>query len=127
MIDTDRLEKLAREATRGPWHVDYKAPGGGNVQSASGPVADARWFGNTHKEAVVDYANAAYIAAASPDVILALLSEREAMRKALEEIASDEIHGPPGISIYAAAANELPRRQKIARQALSSMKGQDHG
>lgn len=57
--------------TPGPWHIDYAAAGGGNIQSVNGPVANTRWFGNTQKEALEDFANARLIAAA-PDLLEAL-------------------------------------------------------
>ena len=57
--------------TPGPWHVDNSSPGGGNVQSKSGPVADTLRFGNTHNEAMADYANARLMAAA-PELLEAL-------------------------------------------------------
>lgn len=59
--------------TPGPWHVDNSSPGGGNIQSKTGPVADTLRFGNTHREAMADYANARLIAAAP--LMLAALQE----------------------------------------------------
>jgi hypothetical protein len=54
-----------------------------------------------------------------PETIEALKARVRGLEEALREIASEEFKGPGGISIYAAAANELPRLKKIARDALT--------
>ena len=67
---TDELERLAREATPGPWH-------GPSTHGIA--VNDDGTYVYT-----VDENNRAYILAASPDVILALLEERRVLRERVE-------------------------------------------
>lgn len=58
------------------------------------------------------------------DAILAVTRKEDDYRRALEalrHLASEEFSGPAGVSIYAAAANELPRRIKFAQETLAAL------
>lgn len=88
---TPDLRAKAEKATKGPWQAflgeqvvavmttERKAHGNG--------VTVVNWpgFDSSDQTRKKDRANAAYIAAASPDVALALLDERDRLRAALEE------------------------------------------
>lgn len=79
-MDRDRIRALAEKATPGPWHCDpIHLHGYTEAWLTDGVVDLARLTNNAS-------ANAAYIAACSPDVILALLDERDALVEALEHI-----------------------------------------
>jgi hypothetical protein len=80
MTDTDKLERLAREATPGPWKADMARNGHWDVVIPDEHDNDRDWLATLrgpNRDAL-----AHYIAAASPDVILALLEERRALRAA---------------------------------------------
>jgi hypothetical protein len=77
-IDTKSLRELAQGATKGPW-VSHEENGfpyvlGPDDELLGGPVTIAD--GSEH----LSIADAAYIAAASPDVILGLLDEVDRLR-----------------------------------------------
>lgn len=79
MGDIDEIRRLAGEATAGPWVVAESLAKHGLdlVRTAEGRfVADA----------TAGAANARYIAALSPDVVLALVERCERMEKALTEL-----------------------------------------
>jgi hypothetical protein len=75
-MDLDELERLAREATPGPWRADQEF---GYVHPSNDRNVLVCTF---HDELVrdTDGADAAYIAAVSPDVVLALVAEIRALR-----------------------------------------------
>lgn len=77
-----RLRDLARQATPGPWRVEHRVYGEQEVASVNvleivppSSVELAHW--------IID---ADYIAAASPDAVLALLQEVERLRAANAEL-----------------------------------------
>ena len=75
------LRKLAEAATPGPWsptkgHPSLRYYG---VHCASGPIIRFHGMGKANTGG---HDNAAYIAAANPAAILALLDERDALREA---------------------------------------------
>lgn len=96
------LAALAMAATPGPWRED-------DCNVFCGPMADARtdaimakiegrpydrghlrldaFVATTEQRGEHSDADARYIAAASPDVVLALLAERERLRASVEELA----------------------------------------
>ncbi len=75
----EALRAKAQAATRGEWHV-----GCGSNQLIH---AGDRWIACTMgTKGAQGAANAAYIAAASPDAVLALLAERDALLAALESV-----------------------------------------
>jgi hypothetical protein len=76
------LARLAREATPGPWETWRTFSVGHRFAESDEPtvMADVRPTNGTE--------NAAYIAAASPDVILALLEERRVLRSFAEKVAA---------------------------------------
>lgn len=89
-IDIPRLRALAQAATPGPWQrsgtrtklreEDCIGVGPDGACIAFLPIGQPR----QHAEAFCD---AAFIAAASPGVLLALLDERDRLREALHQIA----------------------------------------
>jgi len=72
-MNTNELERLAREATPGPWVIERGSIAWMIRERPGGPQV-----GN-----VICVEDATYIAATSPDVILALLEERRVLREAL--------------------------------------------
>lgn len=134
----DELLALARAATPGPWgawdSLYYKMKAA-IVAPGLHPLV-------TVAEVRTNFDDAKFLAAASPDRVIALVERvrelredyddavicardleetlttlRERLRRAEEALrvcADPDFGGPGGISIYAAATNELPRRQKIA-------------
>lgn len=76
-VDLDALERLAKEATPGPWMPDgedfWTVQGGLNM----GLVAQ---IGNPAYPCTADEPNARYIAALSPDVVLSLVGEVRRLR-----------------------------------------------
>lgn len=77
------LRGLLERATPGPWCRGIGNEGG-NIQGANGPVAETRWFGNTHKEVMRDHGNAALIVAmhnALPALLDALTTSRDRERE----------------------------------------------
>jgi hypothetical protein len=106
---TDRLRAAAHAATPGPWRTGWRKPDGKWLDEVSiictvdGAVQIAG--PDDYDSGGVDYPwNAAYIAAASPDVILALLDELDTLRDEAERlrlrISNDAIR-------MAAASGEL--------------------
>lgn len=81
------LRALAEAATPGPWQANVLGSEGYAVVGDTGRrfAGDRVRLGHIarcgHESWEIDKANAAYIAAASPDVILALLDEIEAHRQ----------------------------------------------
>lgn len=82
--DLDRLEALAKAATPGPWHAGDRGIGWEVHAGRPGKRgcyerdADCRDLNSEYKDTFTQ-ADASYIAAASPDVILGLIKElREA-------------------------------------------------
>jgi hypothetical protein len=81
MIDLKYLETLAKAATPGPWedlsnHPDHLR---GTINKGSKHIAGCSWFETWREEQYVSVeealANAAYIAAANPAVMLELIAE----------------------------------------------------
>lgn len=113
--DTDELRALAEQADDGPWFVKDLMFGGPSVWRGT----DIDHFKGY--EAVANFnqlyggaRNAAYIAAASPDVVLALLDERDRLRDALERSheyiwtrAGGYYHAPGARPIYCDSCTDL--------------------
>lgn len=80
-LPLDEIERLARAATPGPWMPDgedfWTVQGGANM----GLVAQV---GNPAYPSTKDEANARYIAALSPDVVLELVAEVRRLRDVVE-------------------------------------------
>jgi hypothetical protein len=124
------LEKLAREATLGPWASE----GRGFLVLAGGDRTV--WICRTDCEADRDY-----IAAASPDVVLRLLSELKRLRSQVEEMRG--ALEPFAVSIHRTYAPNLtpaqiahaeaddaicgvPFTNGQVRRAAAVLKGQSH-
>ena len=75
VIDLDALEKLADEATPGPWERSDWTHDGYVIS------ANAGWLGEIENKS-----DAAFIAAANPATIKALIAELKAGREAVEEL-----------------------------------------
>ncbi|QTD97014.1 hypothetical protein [Streptomyces cyanogenus] len=104
--DLDVLDALADAATPGPWTVDSSIPYGHRVGSSDNAdwVAWTGEHGETGSEA-----DAAYIAAMSPEVAKALVAEVRRLRAAMEEIRhlhKDSPMGPCPVCIDADAIAE---------------------
>ena len=90
VIDLDALEKLADEATPGPWKIDRsypnRLPGGISQDGTEGRAAITRF--NAFAKPTQPFAerNAAFIAAANPATIKALIAELKEARKLLTRI-----------------------------------------
>ena len=99
MIDLDRIEKLAREATPGAWAYDDTGSDrfvtraedmeheGGRLQIAIMPGWDREY----RKE---EAANATYIASVSPSVVLKLVAVARAAKNLTDEVEADESEWP---------------------------------
>jgi len=80
-IDYDDLRAKAQRATPGPWTVDVLSQDAeGEDGIAQVPAVLTRATSDGDYMSIV---NAAYIAAASPSVVLALLEERELLLRAI--------------------------------------------
>lgn len=103
-VEHTELRKLAEAATPGPWKVEdfghrvaalIVSKNAGRVASLgggrTGGNANIHEFDRLVSERV---ANAAFIAAANPKTVLALLAERDRLRKALGNLwdAAKEVH-----------------------------------
>jgi hypothetical protein len=85
MIDHDKLRELALKATPGPWHqVDAMVA---SEPGADFDICDCALGSEPEDKEEWDSAlrDARYIAAASPDVVLALLDQLAAMTAARDE------------------------------------------
>lgn len=95
MSDLDRLEKLAREATPGPWVVDSEREesdfGSYSVHGIKG-VAPTRWYSDSDMAHTalepLEYPDAEFIAAANPSVVLDLIAKLREVTESRNEWAS---------------------------------------
>lgn len=88
-MNLDQLQKIAEEATPGPWETDGHGLGiYPSLDGKSGPALCALMS----KSGAYDNheANAAHIAAASPDVVLRLIAVARAAKDLTSEIADLE-------------------------------------
>ena len=108
-VDKERLRELCERATPGPWATEILGPADDDWPSA---MAIAATVGRQkiYAKAGSNYPHAdqQYIAAASPDVVLALIdeneqlrAERDAARKAVEiwEHIAERDHGSPMLTV----------------------------
>lgn len=79
----DEIRALAHEATDGPWYVSWGSGSVFGVRTKDETVVPS---GRTVSKVVSRRADAAYIAAVSPDVVLALLDERDRLRAAARRV-----------------------------------------
>jgi hypothetical protein len=86
-IDLDRLDKLAEAATPGPWKHGPLYWEVWRVTQSGEMMSRVAGVGQPHRSTAE--ADAAYIAAFSPDVARALLARLRAAEAALSEIAED--------------------------------------
>jgi hypothetical protein len=84
-VDLDALEALAKEATAGPWEWDAIAPFRVSDGGRGNMVAYAASNEPHPKEQIAD---AMYIAAASPDVVLGLIGELRRLQGVLTAVGS---------------------------------------
>jgi hypothetical protein len=87
MTDTAELRKLAEAATPGPWERDMSYDWPSKVRSKH-PEHHNRWVVDVPSFPTDEYTfkDAAYIAAVSPDVLLALLDRLEAPADRVEKL-----------------------------------------
>ena len=109
MIDLDKLETLARAATPGEWlaSVEYAEVRNmdGYVVADCGSRLSHR---ATNEQHAADIRDAAFIAAASPDVALELAAELRLLRavaEAAREVVELYAFSPPGSCVRALDAS----------------------
>lgn len=110
--DHAALERAAREATQGRWSVsdDPDLPGAVVVDGDGYMLADCNIFSPASQGQRSDkdnLANAAYIVAAQPSVILALLEERKRLRGALAAALEWVEAAPHGDNCYLDPGHDL--------------------
>jgi hypothetical protein len=128
MTTLPTLESLARAATPGPWHDEYRSQDGYSVWSDAGMRLVAGYASS------FDKANAAYIAALSPERVLALIAvvrAADAMLKAGVSIAQrvglpydddDNIHDDTALEEFISVFDGPPQRAyDIARAQLEAL------
>jgi hypothetical protein len=105
MKELEELERLANTATQGPYELRQ-------VDGLAAIATPKGWLLENGDED--DLPDKAYIAAASPDVILSLIRELKIARKALmiaaEGILWDDGVGGPGIEMYIKLAMKTAER-----------------
>jgi len=94
------LKAAAMAATPGPWDAELNEVWVMRDGTADFMLTDI--FGDNELSAEQDRANAAFIAAANPAVILALLAELEAKDKHIAELEATEIK-PEGLALMSEA------------------------
>ena len=127
MTDLSELEKLARAATPGPWTFGFDDLEDGVFASAEemGNIVCLTPMPKALRSCEAWPANAAYIAAANPATILALIAERDALRAGLEPfaLAADNMDGdePDALFIYDSPESTLISYADLrrARQLLT--------
>ena len=108
--DRDKLRALARLGPQGPWRLEWVA---------SYDDEESAWITDGKGGVYLDVSDldadfARYIAAVSPDVVLALLDEMDRLDAALEKIAKHE-----GWDIDYPEAADFYQVRDIARAALA--------
>jgi hypothetical protein len=102
----DALRDAARKATPGPWEVDFGLPFNVRSQAANMLVARTAIIEGRDGQAQED-ANAAYIAAAHPAAVRALLDEIALLRGGLSDAAERGMTDPLTIQSHTEALEEL--------------------
>lgn len=97
-MNTDELRKLAEAATPGPWMVDYQS---------SYPTGEMVVTENSGEIAFAQKRTAAYIAAVSPEVVLALLDRIEKLEKGFADLANMTTYRITGEDLIPAQLREL--------------------
>ena len=93
-IDTKSLRAIAEKATPGPWKLDEAlwTDGGVKLKARSvGPVDIRSNFPSSEPDGRRANADAAFLVAASPDVVLAMIDELEYARSEMDRMRR-EIH-----------------------------------
>ncbi|MBX3533368.1 MAG: ead/Ea22-like family protein [Xanthobacteraceae bacterium] len=80
-VEHTELRELAEAATPGPWAATLDE----NYSVVTGPDGAAIALPDYETGICLEEADAAFIAAANPKTVLALLAERDRLREALEE------------------------------------------
>ena len=94
-MTNEELRRLAMEATPGPWekvgmsYYHFQIHGKGRNGHESERICMTTDAVSNDAPADVREANAAYIAAASPDVVLSLIADLDALRVRLAEVEKD--------------------------------------
>ena len=94
-MTNEELRRLAMEATPGPWekvgmsYYHFQIHGKGRNGHESERICMTTDAVSNDAPADVREANAAYIAAASPDVVLSLIADLDALRTRLAEVEKD--------------------------------------
>lgn len=86
-INLDELETRAKAATPGPWLIERRDMGSGEIIHVVYGTHDVTWSGD---EACPNArGDARYIAAASPDVVLALIARVRELEDTIEGLRAD--------------------------------------
>ncbi|ELZ4370157.1 ead/Ea22-like family protein [Escherichia coli] len=118
-IDYQALREIAKQATQGEW-VAFISPGKYGTYAVHTP-------GDNHHGDIVDWPgfdeqknaenNARYIAAFNPEVVQALLDEREAQSKRIAELEAREVQLPAGYELrYGHPINADERHVMIPKE-----------
>lgn len=113
-VDHAELKRLAEGATPGPWTTCVRMGGDAIVDAPSRPVARIDY----RRDEASRYAEAAFIAAANPAVVLALLSEIEGLKAERDTARAGRsiiAGGSMDMAVMYASANE---RADAAEDAL---------
>ena len=152
MTDYADLKALAEAASKGPWmhgyddgsgKADNAREGGSIVSYAEEDMGIERHvvvMGGNHdgmRVGAIAWINAEYIAAASPDVILALIAENERLREQLAEAERGienllgwfnatciALYGKPDPSIAEWRPQDLPEKAALLRERAEAAEAQ---
>lgn len=115
-ITNDEFRALAEKATPGPWRTVENRDKTVNVMGAPD---DEGCYSKVCLVNGRDKHTAAYIAAASPDRVIALLNENEALRASVKALEGTlrKVHDIP-LSTNAAPGKVIAKMQDTARAAL---------
>ena len=109
-MDIDKLKKIARGATPGPWYaIPHPEWRGANWRVDTRPGTDWANFGQI---AYMSGANARFVAAFNPKTVLELLDKLQQLEKSLDRIAY-----PPTYGVFD-PMERMRQYEQIARKAL---------
>jgi hypothetical protein len=132
--DYSELRRLAEAATPGPWYVQKGRSNETCGYVTRDPIEQYQrsitgWGAVEHR-----FEDAAYIAAASPDVVLALIAERDAAIEHLSEAGQEcdnlhatvrELYNALGVDYQAAALTAISDLAAANRRAEEAERGRD--
>ncbi|TWC17111.1 hypothetical protein FBY06_11841 [Pseudomonas sp. SJZ085] len=87
MTDYTELKRLAEAATPGPWYAENDRHEGA-INSEYRHIGMVSMFAQVREDIPQNFANQAFIAAANPAAVLALIADNEVLRQALQSITA---------------------------------------